>query len=158
MNIWNKENLDEALSMRKSGKTYREIGEYFHITLNRARQVVMQAQRKPFPPRWYEEVGLSPKAIREIQKMNINSKEDCLKLVSSNLRIKRGVILDPRHYEEDEAKYWPKFHTDIVNEIRKWLGIEPLKIPQRIFTQSQIERMIKILTILGYAITKSERS
>jgi len=39
------ERCHAALRLRRSGKTYREIGIYFNVGCARARQLVLKAQR-----------------------------------------------------------------------------------------------------------------
>jgi DNA-directed RNA polymerase sigma subunit (sigma70/sigma32) len=53
----------EALALRKSGKTYREIAEGYGVTVERARQIVFRAYRLtvPFGERDYD--SLNPQKI-----------------------------------------------------------------------------------------------
>ena len=97
---------------------------------------------------WYAEIS---KAASEIlPSLNI---EKAKLFVVSATQIKYGKVLDPRDgHNISEFRY----NIGLMNELRKYFGLEPLKKPERKLAIKQIDSMVDTLKSLGYKVIAPE--
>jgi len=152
----------EAKKLRDSGLTYKLIGDKLGVCGNRARQMVIRAERReekiqylrehPEETPWYH--SLSEGAMMEANRLGIygSSPEEFNEWCSDLLKIKRGRVVPPKGLAR--RIYVKTVSINTVNEIRKALGAQPLIVHDRTPTKNEITRAINLLKKAGYKVTK----
>lgn len=130
---------EQAKKLRGKGLTFKEIGEQFGVSPERIRQLIVKLDQKERKDRQAKEISNAPKPWwhglkKETAKSLIwhgfTSRDSCLVFAADNLIIYRGSVDFGEDFESGGQKFTTKgikkFPLSQVNEVRLWLGHDPI--------------------------------
>ncbi len=134
----NKQRYDLAARLRAEKKTFRQIGEALGVGPQRAREMVMKAERmKNAGAHWTD--GLSTRTGFALRRAGFESREALESTIAAKgLKVGDFVEIGPK----------------AIAEIRQWLGLEECAVGKPA-TEVAIRRAIAMLERNGYRVEKA---
>lgn len=153
------ERYEKAKRLRDTGLTLKAIGAELGVSSTRVRQMLEELERRawraehpqpepdpPLPDPWWH--GLSARTLNELQCASFDSRESCAVFASDNLTVSHGVVVFRDTLSGD---LW-RVPLSVVNEVRAWLGCQPLTKTRKVTSAAALDRARKLLERNGWKV------
>ena len=154
----------QAFSLKQSGMDINGIAERIGCSSSSVQHLINRGKwfdnhdRLISEKWWY---GLKEETGKELEYRGYESKEDAMLFVSEPVEFVGGIRghrtpFDPIDKDRNLGLGGGRrISLEVFNEVRVWLGFDPVEPPPPTMDKKSVDRMIRTLEALGYKVHKN---